>query len=157
MRDVAKIDVNPTKTNAATRRRQQIEIGFSPEQRHQDKLLPRCFSFSSIYVGRGVGRLFSPQYCLMMPYITNDLIIQINEKDSQYKDLKHGKLVCSFFQFKIGPHSAENMHTFIAFTPRTIHTISLTNHSFLFFNRTTSQNSIEVFHQCESWDNSGVS
>ena len=44
------------------------------------------------------------------------------------------------------------MHTFIAFTPRTIHTISLTNHSFLFFNRTTSQNSIEVFHQCESWD-----
>ena len=44
------------------------------------------------------------------------------------------------------------MHTFIAFTPRTIHTISLTNHWFLFFNRTTSQNSIEVFHQCESWD-----
>ena len=60
MGDVAKIDVNPTKTNAATRRRQQIEIGFSPEQRHQDsrvlallELLPRRFSFSSICVGPG--------------------------------------------------------------------------------------------------------
>ena len=53
MGDVAKIDVNPTKTNAATRRRQQIEIGFSPEQRHRDKLLPRRFSFSSICVGPG--------------------------------------------------------------------------------------------------------
>ena len=53
MGDVAKIDVNPTKTNAATPCRQQIEIGFSPEQRHQDILLPRRFSFSSICVGPG--------------------------------------------------------------------------------------------------------